>query len=124
MVDNLFCMAIQGYLPIKDRQLPICKRWVKVYRTSREYKIIRENTLKSGFKRAILLNNRYLIDFFISKGPDDWNDGMAYAAEGGHKDLVEVFISKGFDNWNEGMRYAAKGDHKHFVDPFISKLNE
>ena len=44
-----------------------------------------------------------LIDFFISKGADNWWDyGMIYAALGGHKDLVDFFISKGANDWNWG----------------------
>jgi len=94
MADSVVCREIQKHLPIKDRQLPICKLWVKVYQSSSEYKFLK-NTLKSGFKRAILLNNRYMIDFFISKGANDWTSGMARAAQGGHKHFVDFFIAKG-----------------------------
>ena len=62
-----------------------------------------------------------LVDFFISKGANDWNHGMWYAALGGHKDLVDFFISKGADNLDYGMKYAALGGHKDLVDFFISK---
>ena len=41
-----------------------------------------------------------LVEYFISKGANDWNWGMDRAAQGGHKDLVEFFISKGANNWN------------------------
>jgi len=51
MADSLVCHAIQRYLPIKDRQLPICKRWVKVYQTSPEHKIITEFDLKTGVEK-------------------------------------------------------------------------
>ena len=70
-----------------------------------------------------------LVEFFISKGADDWNEGMQYAAIGGHKDLVEFFISKGLESnpdylfdWVWGMRYASEGGHKDLVEFFKQKL--
>ena len=42
--------------------------------------------------------------------------------EGGHKDLVEYFISKGANDWNMGVRYAAHGDHKDLVEYFQQKI--
>lgn len=36
----------------------------------------------------------------ILNGFNDWNCGMQSAATGGHKNLVDFFISKGANNWN------------------------
>jgi hypothetical protein len=68
--------------------------------------------------------HKELVDFFIEKGANDWDDGMYGAAEGGHKELVDFFIQKGADWWNGGMYGAAKGGHKELVDFFklINKL--
>ena len=46
---------------------------------------------------------------------------MRCAAIGGHKDLVEFFISKGANDWNWGMRGAAEGGHQDLVDFFVAK---
>ena len=44
--------------------------------------------------------HRELVDFFISKGANDWNWAMAYATKGGHQELVDLFISKGANDWD------------------------
>ncbi len=49
-----------------------------------------------------------------------WNQGMFYAARGGHKDIIELLIEKGaksgtWMNWDLGMEYAAKGGHIDIV---------
>ena len=67
--------------------------------------------------------HKELVEFFIEKGADEWNEGMEYAARGGHKDLVDFFISKGATDWNWGMNNAAKGGHKELVDFFKNKMN-
>src|SRR3972149_4952774 len=50
------------------------------------------------------------------------NQGMAYAARGGHKDLVLLFkewgalqITQGTTDFNQGMINAASGGHKDLV---------
>jgi len=47
---------------------------------------------------------------------------MQGAAQGGHKDLIEWFISKGADDWNWGMERAAQGGHKELVELFKQKI--
>lgn len=47
---------------------------------------------------------------------------MCNAARGGHKDLVEFFISKGANNWDWGMLEADKGGHKDLIKFFRQKL--
>ena len=66
-------------------------------------------------------NHKDLVDFFISKGANDWNWSVIYAAENNHKDLVDFFISKGADNWEWIINYAAFNNHRDLVDLFISK---
>ena len=62
-----------------------------------------------------------LVDFFITKGADDWNWGIDGAAKCGHKELVEFFIAKGANHWEGGMRSAALDGHKDLVEFFIAK---
>jgi len=47
---------------------------------------------------------------------------MLGAAEGGHRDLVDFFISKGANDWNLAMYYAALGGHRDLVDFFKRKM--
>lgn len=51
----------------------------------------------------------------ISKGADNWNDGMIGAAIGGYLDLIEYFIELGANNLNWAMRLAAKHGHLKIV---------
>lgn len=39
--------------------------------------------------------SRHLVDFFISKGANNWDWGFDGAKKGGHQDLIDFFISKG-----------------------------
>jgi len=61
------------------------------------------------------------VEYFVSKGANDWNHGMCGAASGGHTNLVMYFVSKGANNWNWGMREAAFGGHMDLVKYFVSK---
>ena len=65
--------------------------------------------------------HRDLVDFFISKGANNWNMAMYYAAERGHRDLVDFFISKGANSLKLAMDYAEKAGHRDLVDFLISK---
>jgi len=52
--------------------------------------------------------------------------GIEGAARGGHKDLVEFFIEKGTNTWNQwnlGILYAKEGGYKDLVE-FFSKNSE
>ena len=77
--------------------------------------------LNEGLCEVAKGGHKHLVDFFISKGANDWNWGMQGAAQGGHRDLVELFVAKGASNWNEGMRSAAFGGHKDLVEFFVAK---
>jgi len=67
------------------------------------------------------MKNIDLINFFIQKDSDNWNDGMKAAARGGHKDLVQFFIEKGANDWNWGMNEAVRGGNRDLVEFFIKK---
>ena len=78
------------------------------------------------FKKACQLGSKYIINYLIEKGVNDWNIGMCCSARNGHRDLVNFFIEKGsgsgaYDLTN-GMFNAASGGHKELVDFFIEKV--
>ena len=94
------------------------KTWKQFYLSILKYW---DDNVNFAMRKAARGGDKDLVDFFISKGANDWNYGMFYAAQGGHKDLAEFFISKGANNWNRGMIHAAYTGHKDLVDFFISK---
>ena len=67
---------------------------------------------------AALGGHKDLVEFFITKGANNWDRGMTQAALGGHKDLVEFFICKGANNWEGGMEDAALGGHEDLAEFF------
>jgi len=50
------------------------------------------------------------------------NTAIYYAARGGNIDLVDWFISKGANDWNYGMNGAALGGHKELEEWFKQKI--
>ncbi len=52
------------------------------------------------------------------------NKNMCIAARGGHKYLVEFFISKGANEFDWGMYSAAQGGHQDLVDFFKLKIEK
>ena len=49
---------------------------------------------------------------------------MADATFGGHLHLIEFFISKGANDWDWGMAEAAFGGHKELIDFFQQKIQQ
>ncbi len=72
-------------------------------------------------RRAARGGHKILIDFFISKGANDWDNGMYWAGKGGREDLVEFFITKGANNLNDGIAGAARGGHKDLLEFLLQK---
>jgi hypothetical protein len=88
-----------------------------------KYKEVRQRLIrmsKKGMKNLDLIEYTILKDDEISLKVKA-KYGMHGAANGGHKDLIDYFISKGADDWNAGLRGAAGGNHKDLVEFFISK---
>ena len=52
--------------------------------------------------------HKELVEYFISKGANYWNDSMQSAMDNGHYDLVYYFICKGADTWDKCMYYYIK----------------
>ncbi len=74
-------------------------------------------------------NKKDLINFFISRGADDFLQGMRIAALKGNKDLVVLFISKAAEKghkwgeyeWDQGLIQAILGGYEDLAIFFISK---
>jgi hypothetical protein len=68
------------------------------------------------------MGNLQLVKYFVSLSPLSVQDNGAfvYAVKGGHKDVVEYFISKGVNDYKEGLRVARKYGRKNLVDFFLS----
>ena len=79
--------------------------------------LITDNFLEELFN----FNDLKYVKIVVSKGFNDWNLGMYYVAQGGHKELVLFFIDKGANDWDLGMYGAAEGKNKELVDFFIEK---
>jgi hypothetical protein len=47
---------------------------------------------------------------------------MWHAAKGGHKELVDFFIQKGANDWNKGMANAAIGGHRILLISLFRKV--
>jgi len=89
------------------------------------------NKLKDNNERMYLAakkGEKDLVDFFISKGANNFSIGMEKAAFGGHLELVKYFIFKSSEEgeWNEynrnrGLVSAFQGGHKNIFDFFRTK---
>ena len=62
-----------------------------------------------------------IVQFLISKGANDWNNGLYYSCRGGHMDMVQLMIEKGADEWNVGFDGACEGGHMNIVQFMIEK---
>ena len=83
-----------------------------------KYEYTKYKSENRSWKRFYLLITKYL------NGTKDWNDGMYFAARGGHRDLIEFFIAKGANNWDTGMQYAKSTGHRDLVEFFRQKMNQ
>jgi len=63
-----------------------------------------------------------LVEYFVSRGANDWNWSMWYAAVSGHMDLVFYFVSRGARDWKCGMS-ATIGKHEKLIEFFKSRMN-
>ena len=48
-------------------------------------------------------------------GAKDWDAGLEFACEGGHRDLALFMIKQGAHVWAHGLYGACKGGHKELV---------
>ena len=100
-------------------QIKTGKTWKQFYLSILKYW---DDDMNEAMINAALGGHQDLVNFFISKGANNWNRGMYGAAQGGHKDLVDFFISKGANSWNWGKNNALSGGHKDLVKFFKQKM--
>ena len=63
------------------------------------------------------------VQFYISKGANDWHYGMSGAIKNGNRDLVDFFILKGSDVLF-GLYWAKYYNHKDLIELFEKKIKE
>ena len=52
----------------------------------------------------------------LNLGANDYNEAMAYAARGGHRDIVERMLNLGANDYGEAISNAAYGGHRDIVE--------
>lgn len=72
---------------------------------------------KGDFDKVLSIINNGITNW----GNGFWNEGMAYACEGGNKEIVELMIKKGANYWNLGMSRACFGAKKEIINLMIEK---
>ena len=77
--------------------------------------------IERGLSESAYHGSMELVNLFIEKGANRWNDALFGTAEGGHRDLVNLFIEKGANRWNDALYYAAQGGHLELVKFFVEK---
>jgi len=81
------------------------------------------NNFDDGLRFAALNQDEELIRYFMDKGADP-NLGLFGAAEAGNVNLINYFLSKGGNDWNKVMLGAAKGGHYNLVLDAIKMGNK
>ena len=83
------------------------------------------NNWNWGLFEAVRVKDRDLIEFFISKEPKpDPNAGLSAAISIEDWDLINFFISKGAEDWQDALVEAAATGNRELVDFFISKVGD
>ncbi len=72
------------------------------------------------FDNACLKGDKKTVLSLINKGVD-YNWGLAYACEGGHKEIIETMIFMGANAFNRGLAYACYRGRREIVELMISK---
>ncbi|CAH6421720.1 Hypothetical protein HVR_LOCUS1360 [uncultured virus] len=74
---------------------------------------------KIVFETACDVGNLDIINLFIDS--ENINIGMAISARRGDHDLVQLFIDRGANNWNECMILSCRGGYDDLTMKFIEK---
>lgn len=64
-----------------------------------------------GLQLCAALNYRKMMDYFISKGANDWNGAMINAVENNHGEIIKYMIFMGADNFLEAILTAIKNNN-------------
>ena len=68
-----------------------------------------------GLDQASSIGSLPLVKYFLDKGAKDYNQAMAYAAEGGHLDIIKMMLDLGATDYDRAMASAARGGHLDIV---------
>lgn len=66
------------------------------------------NFCNRGLQLCASLNSRKMVDYFISKGANDWNGAMINSVENNHKEIMQYMIFMGANNFREAIWIATK----------------
>src|SRR5438477_322170 len=79
------------------------------------------NNWNDGLYIACKNGDMEIVKLMISKGANNWNDGLYMACENGDMEIVKLMISEGANNWNGGLCMACKEEHLELISLMISK---
>jgi len=85
-----------------------------------KYMALAENDYNKALRLAARDGNADVVKFFAFK-TNNWNYGLFGAIEGGHRNWIDYFISKGADDWNEALKLAAIRGDFDLVKFFLEK---
>lgn len=72
-----------------------------------------------GFCFSCMSGNINIVNFFIEKGCDMWNEGLQYSCTDNKVNICKLMIKKGATNINAGLSFACKYDSSDCVDVLI-----
>ena len=65
-----------------------------------------------------------LVNYAISKGADDWNEGCEEACRKGHKEIAELMLSKGANRIICGLYIGCYKGHREIIELMFSILKK
>ena len=83
-----------------------------------------EKSINYAMVCAAQSGHKEMVEYFVSRGANDFNWAMRYAAQNGHKEMVEYLISRGANAFNWAMSRAAKNGHKEIVEYLKNVSNQ
>ena len=91
---------------LTDRDRLTLKLYCNIYfKFINDFKLCCINNYIISIKILSLINNNL-----------NWDRGLRYACQGGHRDLVDFMIENGADYWSEGLKGACRGGLRDLVD--------
>lgn len=71
-----------------------------------------------GLRGACNIGNLEIVKLMISKGADNWNDGLCWCS---NLEIAKFMIEKGADNFNDGLQYACLDGSIEIIKLMIEK---
>ncbi len=78
------------------------------------------DNFNDGLTIACANGHKKMVQLMISHGADDFNQGLIEASSCGYIDIVQLMISHGANNFNDGLWCACEGDYIDIVKLMIS----